>query len=65
MVMMDKFFIVRGRSGFVQVWRHVVIHMYATDPSYKILGRDLSEEEALALARIANTDIRHKLGETK
>ena len=57
----DKFFIVRGMSGFVRTWSHAVIHMYEDDPDYEILGRDLSEEEALALARIANADAKQRI----
>lgn len=60
----ERYCLVRGRvSGFVRVWGHDIIDVFQGDPTYEILGRDLSEEEAIALARIANADIRHRLGE--
>ena len=62
---MGGFFIVRGSSGFVRTWSHEVLYLYENDPDYEILGRDLSEEEALALARIANMEIKHRIERTK
>lgn len=62
---MEKYFIVRGMSGFVRMWEHEVLYLFENDPDYEILGRDLSQEEALALARIANVNTKYILGEQK
>ncbi len=62
---MERFFLVRGRSGFVCSWSHAVVHMYEDDPDYEILGRDLTKEESIAMARVFNANIRQQLGETK
>lgn len=60
----DRYCLVRGRAtGFVRVWDEELIPLLP-EPMYEILGRDLSEEEAIALARITNIDIRHRLGES-
>lgn len=60
---MEKYFLVRGVSGFVRVWGHDIIDVFQGDANYEILGQDLSEEEAVALARIANIEVKHRLGE--
>lgn len=61
---MSKHFIVRGMSGFVRVWGHEVLYLYESDPDYEILSRDLSIEEAVALAKIANMEIKHRIERT-
>lgn len=58
---MDKYFIVRGMSGFVRVWSHAVIHIYRDNPDYEILGHDLRLEEAVALSKIANVEVIEKM----
>ena len=60
----NKHFLVRGLSGFVRVWGHEVLDLYQDDPDYEILGRDLSAEEAVALAKLANIEIVQKLERT-
>lgn len=59
----ERYCLVRGRAtGFVRVMDDE-LSLLMPENHYEILGRDLSEEEAIALARIANADIRHRLGE--
>lgn len=59
----ERYCLVRGRvTGFVWVMDDE-FSLLMPENHYEILGRDLSEEEAIALARIANPDIRHRLGE--
>lgn len=59
----ERYCLVRGRvTGFVRVMDDE-LSLLMPENHYEILGRDLSEEEAIALARIANADIRHRLGE--
>lgn len=64
---MEKFFLIRGAvSGFVRIFPEELYPNLTAHPDYHgILGQDLSEEEALALARVLNANIKQQIGESK
>lgn len=57
----EKYLLVRGDSGFIRIHTQQLMGHFTNHPGFEIVGRDLTEEEAYVLARIANANLKSQI----